>query len=285
MLVLLSAVFLSTIPLGIPTTVSAKATVRIPMVPPNFLVQEDKSAASLVPHWVHLINERKYDEAAALWTPDRAKDEKSPLSLKHLQNYTHVTLLQYKDVTSTWGGIPMDLSRFYQLKVYIAVLNYEVKDKELAGSMVGKKIQRCFVVRQTQNSPWQLFMMQGYTTFSANPAWQLDLEGVTNNGRIYRPAGSPQILLEDFIKQDIGSTVQQAVNQYYGVPRRIAYWQMYILDITRLNVGSYRFEITVRVNTSSGSFNPPYGVETITLTNVTKPGERPYKVVRYVHNR
>lgn len=73
------------------------------------------------------------------------------------------------------------------------------------------------------------------------------------------------------------------MDAFYGKSRRIAYWQMDILDIKRLEKGSYWFEITVRVKTSKGSFDPPYGIETITLTNLTKPGEGKYKVLKYVH--
>lgn len=92
-----------------------------------------------------------------------------------------------------------------------------------------------------------------------------------------------QSVYQDFVKQCIGPAVNKAVYAYYGEPRRIAYWQMDILDIKRISKGSYWFEITVRVKTSKGSFNSPYGIETITLSNMSKPGEGDYKVIRFVH--
>ncbi len=88
---------------------------------------------------------------------------------------------------------------------------------------------------------------------------------------------------QDFVKQCIGPSVIKAVDVYYGEPRRIAYWQMDILDIKRLCEGSYQFEITVRVKTSKGSFMPPYGIETIKLSNMTKLGEGDYKVIKFIH--
>src|SRR5690348_10395566 len=74
-----------------------------------------------------------------------------------------------------------------------------------------------------------------------------------------------QIVYQDFVKQCIGPSVQNAVDAFYGESRRIAYWQMDILDIKRLEKGSYWFEIIVRVKTSKGSFGPPYGIETVIL--------------------
>jgi hypothetical protein len=91
------------------------------------------------------------------------------------------------------------------------------------------------------------------------------------------------MVCQDFVKQCIGPAVNKAVDAYYGEKRRVAYWQMDILDIKRISKGSYWFEITVRVKTSKGSLNPPYGIETITLSNMTKPGEGDYKVIRFVH--
>lgn len=90
-------------------------------------------------------------------------------------------------------------------------------------------------------------------------------------------------LYQDFVKQCIGPSVIKAVDAYYGEPRRIAYGQMDILDIKRLREGSYQFEIMVRVKTSKGSFLPPYGIETITLSNTTKLGEGDYKVIKFLH--
>jgi hypothetical protein len=53
-----------------------------------------------------------------------------------------------------------------------------------------------------------------------------------------------QTVYQDFVKQCIGPTVNKAVDAYYGEARRIAYWQMDILDIKRISKGSYWFEIT-----------------------------------------
>ena len=92
-----------------------------------------------------------------------------------------------------------------------------------------------------------------------------------------------QTVYQDFVKQCVGPSVHKAVDSYYGEPRRIAYWQMDILDIKRLRKGSYHFEITVRVKTSKGSFMPPYGTETITLSNMTKLGDGDFRVIQFRH--
>lgn len=90
-----------------------------------------------------------------------------------------------------------------------------------------------------------------------------------------------QTTYEDFVKQCVGPTVVKAVDAHYGKPTRIAYTDMKILDIKRIQSGSYWFETTVSVKT----FYPPYAVETITLSNMTKPSEGHYKVIRYVHKK
>lgn len=47
--------------------------------------------------------------------------------------------------------------------------------------------------------------------------------------------------------------------------------------------GAYWFEIRVRAKTSKGPFNPPYGVETITLSNMMKLYKGGYTVIKFVH--
>lgn len=257
------------------------------VLPPNFVPHEDKEAKLIVPLWVKYINGRNYDAAANLWIPEERewRRKSQPLQVFY-KNIERLTLLQYKDVTTTWGGIPMDLSRFYAVKVYIAVLDYKAYDWQIANTMLGKKMQRCFVVKETQSSPWRLFMMQGYSPYSAQKSWGLDLSGITGYGPQYHPDytnlnASQSALYQDFIKQCIGPSVQRAVDKYNGTNRRIAYWDMDILDLKRITEKSYWFEITVRVRSNQGSYRPPYGVEIITLTNQTKTGD--YEVVKYVH--
>lgn len=81
-------------------------------------------------------------------------------------------------------------------------------------------------------------------------------------------ADTPEVLYGDFLISLIGPTIQQAVDNYYGSPRRVAYKDVKVLNMRRLTPGSYQFEMTILVRSSQGPFNPPYGLDRITITNV-----------------
>ena len=57
--------------------------------------------------------------------------------------------------------------------------------------------------------------------------------------------------------------IYKAIKNYYGEIRQ--YTDAKIINIKRLEPGSFNFETTVSVLTFTGPHNPPYGLETITI--------------------
>lgn len=96
-----------------------------------------------------------------------------------------------------------------------------------------------------------------------------------------------EVLYRDFLLSMLGPSIQQAIENHYGEHRSFALYQAQFKDIKRLcQKGQFYFEATLVVETWTGSKNPPYGLDTITLTNdppmIGMTG-RPIHILKYVH--
>ena len=166
---------------NVSTTVqSASGNAPTSPLPANFIVPLDESASKIPLNFYHLINSGQYSKALKLCEGVALDSYNNITGLTFLKNINRVSVIQYKDVTGNWGGMPYSFDRFYAVKVYAAVIDYDVKNPALANHNVGKKLKRLFVVKDTKNSPWKLYMEQGYSTYYAPASWGMNLTGVTN---------------------------------------------------------------------------------------------------------
>ncbi len=76
---------------------------------------------------------------------------------------------------------------------------------------------------------------------------------------------SPEKLQKDLILSVFSPYIAKAIENYYGEPRQFDLWDAKILNIKRLNKGSFNFEIIISVTTFKGAHNPPYGLEITTI--------------------
>lgn len=76
-------------------------------------------------------------------------------------------------------------------------------------------------------------------------------------------------------------SITEAVEEFYGQPKQ--FMSPSIRDIKRLPSGQYHFEITVQVETFEGPYNPPYGLETITMTTDTTSSNYEIRTINYRH--
>lgn len=75
-----------------------------------------------------------------------------------------------------------------------------------------------------------------------------------------------EVLYRDFLLSQLSPYISKEINKYYGKPKSFDLFDSKVLGIKRLVNGSYYFEITVQVISYEGAHNPPYGIETITIT-------------------
>jgi len=77
-----------------------------------------------------------------------------------------------------------------------------------------------------------------------------------------------EVLYRDFLLTMLSPYIQQAIADHYGEHRSFGLYQAQFKDLKRLcDKGQFYFEGTVVVETWEGPHRPPYGLETITLTN------------------
>ena len=82
--------------------------------------------------------------------------------------------------------------------------------------------------------------------------------------------GKNEKLYKDFVVVLISPYVMQAVKQYYGVPKQFDLYNAKVLSLERAEEESFYFKITVQIKTFESNHKPPYGIETVTLTNTNK---------------
>jgi hypothetical protein len=157
---------------------STGATDTAPL-PSNFVISPVRSASQIPLEFYSLINSKQCATALSLCEGVALDSYSGSHGTEFLKNISQVTVVQYKDVTGNWGGMPYSFEKFYAVKVYAAVVDYKVKDTTLANDNVGKKLKRLFVVKDKQNSPWKLYMVQGISPSYAPHSWGLNLSGVT----------------------------------------------------------------------------------------------------------
>lgn len=103
-----------------------------------------------------------------------------------------------------------------------------------------------------------IIFLNNCTTF----AKQNIISGYHNNFSQVQSKGKLQT---DFILRLLSPYIDKAIKNYYGEIRQYGLWNAKIINIKRLEPGSFNFEATVSVITFTGPHNPPYGLETITI--------------------
>ncbi|WP_024834524.1 DUF3888 domain-containing protein [Ruminiclostridium josui] len=76
---------------------------------------------------------------------------------------------------------------------------------------------------------------------------------------------SKEILYRDFLLTQLSPLISDAVQNYYGYPKSFDLFDAKVLEIKRLEKGSFYFNIIIQVITYEGAHNPPYGLETVTI--------------------
>ncbi|WP_052427490.1 DUF3888 domain-containing protein [Neobacillus niacini] len=105
-----------------------------------------------------------------------------------------------------------------------------------------------------------LIMIAFLTLFSYSP---VQAETVTNNDVQLR---------DDLIYILLTPLINKEIEKHYGKPKQ--FYNKKILQIKKLEQGSYYFDVTVQVTTFEGAHNPPNDLVTITFSNHRYPGWR-----------
>ncbi|MBO0576136.1 DUF3888 domain-containing protein [Clostridium botulinum] len=102
-----------------------------------------------------------------------------------------------------------------------------------------------------------VFTVRCYSTVHANSS--------LTNTSIITEKESQKNLENDLILSVFSPYVAKAIENYYGEPRQFDLWDAKIINIKRLEPGSFNFEIKISVTTFKAPHNPPYGLETVTI--------------------
>lgn len=123
--------------------------------PKNIIVDKVPEAEAVPHQFYQYLNEKNYDKATSLFGPD-LKFQGDPLMRKYLINLQHTDFLEFKDISSIDHNLTPSQQKYYAVKIYYAVLNIRVLDKNLVPGLEGKQSRRMLVVKVAKDSPWQL---------------------------------------------------------------------------------------------------------------------------------
>lgn len=98
-----------------------------------------------------------------------------------------------------------------------------------------------------------LILIASFTFFSYSP---VQVESETKNDVQLR---------DDLIINLLYPLISKEIEQHYGEIKQ--YYCANILQIKKLEKGSYYFDVTVQVTTFEGAHNPPFDLVTITFSN------------------
>jgi hypothetical protein len=79
-------------------------------------------------------------------------------------------------------------------------------------------------------------------------------------------------LRDDLILNLLFPLISKEIEKHYGQPKQ--FYNQQILQIKKLEEGSYYFKVTVQVTTFEGPHNPPNDLVTITFSNDRTPSWR-----------
>lgn len=86
-------------------------------------------------------------------------------------------------------------------------------------------------------------------------------------------------LLRDTLITLLNPTIKAEIIHYYGYPKQYGLYDAKILDIKREEEGGFSFSVKIQVTTFEAAHNPPYGIETMTIS-ITPSGTN---VLSYTH--
>lgn len=169
---------------GLPKRISPRNAVKsvsqVPQgLPFNFQTAPSKEAAKIPLLFYQYLNDRQYNQAVSLMIPRTRKAYLGPSLMRYMRNIKHADVEQFHDITQVWGGIPLDMTEYYKVKVYIAVVNFSVIDPKIAGIQIGRKVRRFFVVKTNESAPWQLMAEQTMSPLFVSSSWNLNLSAVS----------------------------------------------------------------------------------------------------------
>ena len=79
-------------------------------------------------------------------------------------------------------------------------------------------------------------------------------------------------LRDDLILNLLFPLISKEIEKHYGRPKQ--FYNHQILQIKKLEEGSYYFKVKVQATTFEGPHNPPYDLVTITFSNYRSPSWR-----------
>lgn len=142
--------------------------------PPRY-VEETVSEAELVPiNFINLVNQKRYDEAFSLLSPNLRRFYSGQTGHEALINIKHITLLKIKDTTKI-EPVTYYLSRHFAIKTYGAILDKEVYNPKLLTGWIGLQVNNFVVIKYTPQSPWLIDAQTGLQSSTAK-LWGLDIK-------------------------------------------------------------------------------------------------------------
>ncbi|WDL97190.1 hypothetical protein [Alicyclobacillus sp. ALC3] len=149
-------------------------------LPPNFVAEPDAKAARVPLLFYQHLDRHEVNKALSLMTPRTKAIYESRAMITYPEGINRAQLEQFHDITSNWGGAPLDLSQFCEVKIYVGVLNLVMKPQNESDAKSGRYVKRFFVVKTSKHASWTLFLEQAMSRDFVNPSWNLDLTGVSN---------------------------------------------------------------------------------------------------------
>lgn len=144
--------------------------------PPRYTTSEVDIAKRIPMQYINLINEKRYDKAVALLTPDRQKDYRGPAGQQALKNIEHIHLEKLVDI-SYMKPVDHYMDRHFAVKTYAAILDVQVHHPELYATCpgaIGRQVRKFEVVQFTPDSPWLVNATSGVPPATAR-LWGLDI--------------------------------------------------------------------------------------------------------------
>lgn len=80
-----------------------------------------------------------------------------------------------------------------------------------------------------------------------------------------QPQESKESLYRDFLISQLTPLITKAIDDYYGYHKPYDLFDSKVLEIKRLEEGSFYFEIILQVVSYTGAHNEPLGLETVTI--------------------
>ncbi|QSO48460.1 hypothetical protein [Alicyclobacillus mengziensis] len=144
--------------------------------PPRYVYETVKEAEQLPSRYINLINEKRYDEALSLLSPQLRRAYSGPAGEQALHNIQHMRLIKLVDITPI-KPVVRYLPRHYAIKTYGAIIDTQVYDPKpfaTCPGAIGIQVNKFEVIKYTPESPWFIDGQSGVPPATAK-RWGLDI--------------------------------------------------------------------------------------------------------------